>query len=90
MAAGTPVVAMKAPGAEDMIEDGINGLLADEEAGAGGLAEVVLELVQNSARRAEIGHRAQEWVKQFDVDHVTQRLLGIYEQAEQLAGEAPI
>jgi len=90
MAAGTPVVAMKAPGAEDMIEDGINGLLADEEAGASGLAEVVLGLVQDPARRAEIGHRAQEWVKQFDVDHVTQRLLGIYEQAEQLAGEAPI
>ena len=90
MAAGTPVVAMKAPGAEDMIEDGINGLLADEEAGASGLAEVVLGLAQDPARRAEIGHRAQEWVKQFDVDHVTQRLLGIYEQAEQLAGEAPI
>lgn len=90
MAAATPVVAMKAPGAEDMIQPGINGLLFDPQAGANGLAETVLTLVQDRQRRVEMGHQAQQWVQQFDTEHITERLLEIYQQAQHLAGEAPI
>ncbi len=90
MAAGTPVVAMEAPGAEDMIEPGVNGLLVEPDTGADGLAEAILSLVRDPQRRTQIGRSAQQWAAQFDVDRVADRLLEIYQQAEQLAGEAPI
>lgn len=90
MAVGTPVVAIKAPGSMDMIQPGVNGLLSEPEAGASGLAEMILALVQEDEFRAQIGRQAQQWVQQFDIDHVTDRLLEIYDQAEHLAGEAPI
>ncbi len=90
MAAATPVVAMKAPGAEDMIQPGVNGLLFDPQAGANGLAATVLPLVQDRPRRVEMGRQAQQWVEQFDTEHIIEQLLGIYQQTQELAGEAPI
>lgn len=81
MAVGTPVVAVRAPGAEDMIQDGHNGLLTDAAGGAEALARAIEQLAGDPRRRAELGSNAREWVKRYDVRAATQRLIALYEQA---------
>ncbi len=81
MAVGTPVVAVRAPGAEDMIQHGHNGLLTDPQGGAAALADAIEALVRDSRRRTEMGLNAQQWVRRYDVRAATERLLGLYESA---------
>ncbi len=90
MAAGTPLVALRAPGAEDMIRPGVNGLLSSPEDGAVGLASNIADLVENRERRIQMGQAAREEAHRFDLDHVTGRLLEIYQQAIELGGEIPL
>ena len=90
MAAGTPLVALRAPGAEDMIHPGVNGLLSGLADGAAGLASNLADLVENSERRARMGQAAREGAHQFDLEHVTDRLLAIYHRAIELGGEIPL
>ncbi len=87
MAAGTPLVALRAPGAADMIADGVNGLLSRVEDGAEGLAQKILRVVDDSALRSKLAHGAQQSAQQFDVAHVTDRLVAIYHRAVELDGE---
>lgn len=88
MAVGTPVVAVRAPGAEDMIQDGHNGLLTDPAGGAEALARAVERLAADPRRRAELGGNAREWVRRYDVRSATQRLIALYEQAIELRAAA--
>jgi len=87
MAAGTPIVALRAPGAADMVEDGVNGLLSEVENGAEGLAQKILRVVDDSALRSKLAQGAQQSVQQFDVAYVTKRLVAIYNRALELGGE---
>jgi glycosyltransferase involved in cell wall biosynthesis len=90
MAAGKPVVAVQAPGAQDMIEPGKNGLLSPPEAGPEALSEQIMRLVEDPEKRREMGEYARRWVWQFDVAKVAERLEKIYRQAQENAQEAPI
>jgi glycosyltransferase involved in cell wall biosynthesis len=90
MASGKPVVALTAPGAQDMILPGKNGLLAEAEGGPEALAEQIAVLVEDRARRQEMGTFAREWVQQFDVARVAERLEAIYHRARAHALEEPI
>ena len=81
MAVGTPVVAVRAPGAQDMIEHGHNGLLTDPAGGAQALAQAIEELARDPGKRAELGVNAHQWVRRYDVKAATQRLIGLYERA---------
>lgn len=90
MASGKPVVALAAPGAEDMIQPGKNGLLADPEGGPKGLAEQIAAVVEDAGLRRTMGEYAQQWAQQFDVARVAEKLEGIYERARAHAEEEPI
>ncbi len=90
MAAGTPIVALRAPGAVDMIDDGVNGLLSEVEDGAAGLAEKMLALAEDANLRTKLAQGAQQSAQQFDVAHVTDRLVAIYNRAIELGGELPL
>ncbi len=78
MAVGTPVVAVRAPGARDMIESGTNGLLSEAGEGAAGLAAQVLLLARDRVLRDRIVATARQRVKRYDLGCVTDRLLEIY------------
>ncbi len=79
MAVGTPVVALRAPGAVDMIQHEHNGLLVEPEAGAEGLAAGARRLAQDSALRARLSEQAESWVRRYDLPTVLDRLLELYE-----------
>ena len=90
MASGKPVVALKAPGAQDMIQSGQNGLLSEPEAGPEALAEQISALVEDGDRRRSMGAQARESVQQFDVARVAEKLESIYHRAQAHALEEPI
>jgi len=81
MAVGTPVVAVRAPGAQDMIEDGVNGLLCEPQEGAQGLARLVQRLRQEPGLRAAISANSRQHVRRYDLSVVTDRLLEVYQMA---------
>ena len=56
MALGTPVVSTPSDGMKDLIDDGINGYLTDDDAV---MAEKLLSIMNDPAHRKALGHQAQ-------------------------------
>lgn len=81
MAAGTPVVAMDAPGGNDMVGDGVNGRLVPPEEQGCGLARVALEVLRDPAGLEAMSRRAGEWARRYDRMTVVARVLEAYGRA---------
>lgn len=80
MACGTPVVASRVGGIPELVDHGITGLLVpprDHEA----LAEAIIELLADPARRERMGQCGREKaVAQFSVDKIMAQTLGFYQK----------
>jgi glycosyltransferase involved in cell wall biosynthesis len=84
MALGKPVVATRVGGLPEVISDGETGLLVEREPGA--LAEAIIALLQNPARRAAMGQAGEERVRAYfstgmmvnDAQEVYQELLRVH------------
>ncbi len=77
MATGTPVVATRAGGIPDMIQDGINGILVecgDDRAMAAG----IISLLQDSTRRRTLEEAGRENAQQFRPEIVARQHLDVY------------
>lgn len=81
LAAGTPIIAMDAPGANDMIEDGVNGRLVPPAEQGAGLARCALEVLSDPAGLKAMSARAREWANRYDRMTVVHRMLEAYEHA---------
>ncbi|MFP4105615.1 MAG: glycosyltransferase [Phycisphaerae bacterium] len=78
MAAGVPVVALDAPGAREVVEDGSNGRLVmyeDEERFASALTDLI-EMAP--AAREEMIRHARHTAAAFDRKETTERLMNVY------------
>jgi len=84
MATKTPLVLFDVAGCNDMVENKENGLLVDESAGAKGLAEVVLKLLNNKDELVEMGKRAQKWAERYDLLSATKSMIAAYKKAIEL------
>jgi glycogen synthase len=86
MAAGTPVLAVEAPGPVDVLAEG-GGLLvpAREEAFAG----AALGLLRDEPRRQALGERALQAVRRYTIPATTARMVSVYEAAI-AAGPRPV
>ncbi len=80
MAVGTPVIAVDAPGSQDMIEHLHNGVLTDLGEGPQGLAEAACMLIEDRQLYAAISRRAKVWARRYDISSATDKLLGLYEE----------
>jgi 1,2-diacylglycerol 3-alpha-glucosyltransferase len=78
MAAGTPVVAVEAPGPVDVLAEG-GGILVPSQEDA--FAETVCALLTDEDRLREMGEEAKRAVKRYSISEATQRLLAVYEAA---------
>lgn len=80
MACGLPCVATRVSGSEDLIQDGVNGLLVepdDDEA----LASALLSLLRDPALCQQYGHAARSTVEErYSLDYVTGMYLELYQQ----------
>lgn len=78
MASGLPVVATKVGGVPEIVQHGQSGLLVDR-GDAEGLFTAMVELVNNSTLRMEMGRRAREYVeKHHSVERLPAYLEGLY------------
>lgn len=81
MAAGVPIVALDAPGTRDCVTDGHAGRLLPATADACQFADAVVSLFDDHTRRQLWANHAREVSLQYDIQHCTQRLVALYQQA---------
>jgi glycosyltransferase involved in cell wall biosynthesis len=77
MAAGLPCVTLDGKGNRDLIEDGRNGFLLEQE-DASAFADRIVELATDRKRYREISAYAQAFAKKYDIVAATDRLVDFY------------
>ena len=65
MAAAVPVIACRGTAADELIEDGVNGLLVDQQEDAA-LAEAIVSLLEDPARQRSMGAAGLTRVAQYE------------------------
>lgn len=79
MAAGLPIVASDIAGFRSVLQDGAEGRLVppmNEQA----LAQAVIDLLNDPARRAEMSERGKRKAEQYDWSIIAQRVLAYYDE----------
>ncbi|RUO23287.1 glycosyl transferase family 1 [Aliidiomarina iranensis] len=76
MAAGTPVVAVRSSGIDDVIEDGNTGYKTPHNQIA--WVRRINELLENNDKRALLGKQAKAFAQNYDVAPVTKRIREFY------------
>lgn len=80
-ASRVPVIGTRAGGIPFVIEDGVTGHLIDPDAGDAAWANAAVELLQDSARRENMGAAARCEAEKYSWVESTQALLAAYEEA---------
>ncbi|MBN1461149.1 MAG: glycosyltransferase [Armatimonadetes bacterium] len=78
MALGCPPVAVRSGAVEDVIRDGVDGVLVDAELEA--LSHSLGTLLGDTARRQELAGQARERAEEFTASRMAQKLTRVYEQ----------
>jgi 1,2-diacylglycerol 3-alpha-glucosyltransferase len=79
LAAGLPVAAVDASGTRDVLEDGKQGFLVEDDPQA--LAAAIKEVLESQKSRDQFHRAALERAKSFDIQHLAEKLLDVYQQA---------
>ena len=79
MAAGLPIVAVDGSGTRDIVEDGKQGFLVENDADA--LAQGLENLLADPQRMKRFRTSALKKAKTFDAHQLGKQLIGVYEQA---------
>jgi glycosyltransferase involved in cell wall biosynthesis len=88
LSAGTPIVALRAPGATDIIMDGYNGRLIDPEAGVEAMAAALGEFASDREHLQRLSRGAHDSAKAFEPTKTAADLARIYQMALDRAREA--
>lgn len=78
LASGLPVLAVKAPGAVDIITDGLDGILVEDDVYQ--FAEQLENLIKNRELRQELSSNALQTVKRYSSDTISDQVLTLYEK----------
>jgi glycosyltransferase involved in cell wall biosynthesis len=79
MAAGLPVVAVKATGTNEIVQDGETGLLTENSSEA--LAQEIIRILSKPDLYNRLKEAALEQSQTFDISYQAQRMISVYEQA---------
>lgn len=79
-AAGLPVIGSRECGAEDAVEDGVTGLLIPQHESATALAEAILALLSDPARRAAMGAAGRARAAAYTWDRAALALQALYQR----------
>ena len=79
MAADLPVVAVAATGTQDVVTDGQEGLLTDNDSGA--LAQAIERVIGDETLRQRFTQAACQKAKSLDNKLQAQKLVDVYQQA---------
>lgn len=76
MSSGLPVIAVKAGGVEDMIENGFNGVMAKNSIGE--FSEKVIEVINKKDLRGKLSNGAKINSNKFTIELWTEKILKLY------------
>ncbi|GLI08983.1 spore coat protein SA [Paenibacillus tyrfis] len=80
MAAGVPVVATRAGGMPEIVEEGVTGLTVEPDVLESGLAPAVISLLQNEGKACRMGEQSVERVQRlFTWERMAERWLTFYD-----------
>jgi glycosyltransferase involved in cell wall biosynthesis len=79
MAAGTPVIALDASGAREVVEDGRNGRLLPENASQQSFARAIQRFTEDATRAKEWQKKALNTAHRFSRERSAERLLRLYQ-----------
>lgn len=77
MASGLPVVATKAGGVVDLVQDGVNGLLV-EVGDTVGLAEAMRLLANDEDQRRSMGRESRRLARRYSIELTTDKYIELY------------
>jgi glycosyltransferase involved in cell wall biosynthesis len=84
MSCGTPVIATRVGGIPELVDDGVTGLLVPPR-DAHALADALIDLLRDPARRAAMGKRGREKaVEEYGVEKILSATLTFYKRILQL------
>ena len=79
MAAGLPVVAVDGPGTRDIVKNGRQGFLVDNDPEA--LAKGIKKLLNDPQRLKRFSESALKKAKMYDIEQLGERMVDVYKQA---------
>jgi 1,2-diacylglycerol 3-alpha-glucosyltransferase len=79
MAAGTPVIALDASGAREVVEDGRNGRLLSENASRRSFVQAIREFTEDATRAEEWQKEALKTANRFSRERSADRLVHLYQ-----------
>ncbi|MFO7246279.1 MAG: glycosyltransferase family 4 protein [Thermaerobacter sp.] len=85
MAAGLPVVCVRSSATSEVVREGVDGLVVDNDAGA--VAEALLRMLADPDARVRASRAARERARMFSVDRMARQMLDLYRR---LAGVPPV
>src|SRR5690606_25962772 len=78
MAAGVPVVCVRSSATSEVVRDGVDGRVVDNDAPA--VAEACLHLLDNAAERGRAAQAAAERAQTFSLERMADHLIAVYER----------
>lgn len=79
LAAGLPVAAVNATGTRDVVTDGLDGILTENDPVA--LAEAICRIIDQPEAMVAFREAAERKAAQFDLNYLAQKMVGVYSQA---------
>jgi glycosyltransferase involved in cell wall biosynthesis len=90
MQTGLPIVATRGGARDEIVTDGVNGLLVNEQ-DPGDLAEKLIRLIDDSALRQRMSAANHEkFERVYTYEHYGQRMIDVFEQLAAHRGEATL
>ena len=78
LASGLPVLAVRAPWAEDIFTDGVDGLLTDNDVEQ--FANALEKLIREPELREKLSQGALKTSEQYSIDTISERMLNLYRE----------
>ncbi|MBN2395591.1 MAG: glycosyltransferase [Candidatus Atribacteria bacterium] len=76
-ASSLPILAIKAPGVIDIVTDGVDGLLSEDDVTQ--FAERLKVLIKNKDLRNKLASGALNTAKHYSIDHISDQMIHIYQ-----------
>jgi 1,2-diacylglycerol 3-alpha-glucosyltransferase len=78
LASGVPVLAVKAPGAVDILTDGLDGLLVDNDTEK--FADALEKIIREPELREKLSKGALKTSEKYSIDTISERMLNLYRE----------
>ena len=78
LASGIPVVAIKAPGAVDILTDGLDGLLVDDDVEK--FANALEKIIKEPELREKLSRGALKTSEKYSINKISERMLNLYRE----------